>query len=924
MVLAFLPHLVAVAATTVLALPRELQEPPTAAPQSAPEQHDPFAEAAALIETARTAYYVHDDVRSALEALDSAEALLASAPKAAAPDALSRSSGEAALRAEVEAIREAIRGTPAAVPEVQREISVTRDLQSLVRDAVRRMDAATLHRIGSHALPVLETILTAPHDDATRERALLTFLSALPNPTSAMLRARLARGQLGEVEPYVVDAVARRLAEPTTWFALTDIPPRRFAWTSPELALLVEDLLDDSRMRELLVEKLTPVSRRNAWTPAMIDRLGTMLASEDLALAQLAFRLVQEDSHPSPGAAVLLERGLASPHDGIRLRSAEELHKHPPVERYPSLAEDGNAAIRLSIANGLKNRKVSLYGATATSDGDWDSHKPASYAEAFPEPTRNALARLLQDPVVEVRLAALAALPPIQSRAFPVQAISRIASQGTPQERLSLARTELPASIADRIWIELAKDPDPDVQKEVDHALLQGRILNATPLLTGRWERLMRFSKWPEEFARRVFLRTPAFESLMEWVVTEGAAVQLVVLEHLMFVEGVNQLDFVRAVPPHLFTAWVARLSNTPFADSRVHWSSARLVEYLSENVARPSPHRAEIAAELLANTALPTHLRLGAAKAAATRPQESFATSLAQLLAQLSERATPPTHEEFAALSAAGQALPVASTNRVLARLVADRDLETAWLAPLLREFRLRAPDADVLARAIFERWDGSDGVFPSFAGFAMAVVRERPELATPTLLRRAIHDRDLAPYAVEILALRRNAADVSLLAECLEGALPSEVRTTVALTAVQALLSIGDDAAVEILLAGLSHSIAQVRKACADALDELERVRQRRDAWRARAEAGATIETALADLRPLLEHADVTIRAEAVRSLGTLGSPLDIPRLIPLLADKEPRVREAARAALDRLHAMDAPTPKAASPLHAPGSKE
>ena len=51
-------------------------------------------------------------------------------------------------------------------------------------------------------------------------------------------------------------------------------------------------------------------------------------------------------------------------------------------------------------------------------------------------------------------------------------------------------------------------------------------------------------------------------------------------------------------------------------------------------------------------------------------------------------------------------------------------------------------------------------------------------------------------------------------------------------------------------------------------------------------------------------LRDKDPIIRAEAARGLGTLGAVEYIPRLIEMLRDADPGVKEAVRKALDRLN--------------------
>ncbi len=57
--------------------------------------------------------------------------------------------------------------------------------------------------------------------------------------------------------------------------------------------------------------------------------------------------------------------------------------------------------------------------------------------------------------------------------------------------------------------------------------------------------------------------------------------------------------------------------------------------------------------------------------------------------------------------------------------------------------------------------------------------------------------------------------------------------------------------------------------------------------------------------ELVQLLSDNDAATRAQAARGLATLNAAEELPRLVQLLKDKSPEVRNAAQQALDLLSA-------------------
>ncbi|TAJ24212.1 MAG: HEAT repeat domain-containing protein [Planctomycetota bacterium] len=122
-----------------------------------------------------------------------------------------------------------------------------------------------------------------------------------------------------------------------------------------------------------------------------------------------------------------------------------------------------------------------------------------------------------------------------------------------------------------------------------------------------------------------------------------------------------------------------------------------------------------------------------------------------------------------------------------------------------------------------------------------------------------------------------------------------------------IDAVVNYLNDDAVEILLE-IAAQNADMRANCLVGLATIRSLREEKDRWNGRATSEVARAKALDELVPLLDSSDDKVRAGAATSIGSLGGVEHSPRLVKLLQDKSPLVREAAQKAIDRLAA--APT--------------
>jgi HEAT repeat protein len=114
-------------------------------------------------------------------------------------------------------------------------------------------------------------------------------------------------------------------------------------------------------------------------------------------------------------------------------------------------------------------------------------------------------------------------------------------------------------------------------------------------------------------------------------------------------------------------------------------------------------------------------------------------------------------------------------------------------------------------------------------------------------------------------------------------------------------------DDDAVGLLLEVAAQN-ADLREACLAGLATIRALREEKERWQGRATSESARAKALDELAPLLDSPDDKVRAGAATSIGSLGGVEHSPRLVRMLQDKSPLVREAAQKAIDRLAAAPA----------------
>jgi HEAT repeat protein len=133
---------------------------------------------------------------------------------------------------------------------------------------------------------------------------------------------------------------------------------------------------------------------------------------------------------------------------------------------------------------------------------------------------------------------------------------------------------------------------------------------------------------------------------------------------------------------------------------------------------------------------------------------------------------------------------------------------------------------------------------------------------------------------------------------------------RDLVQIAAIQALVGYLDDEAAAVLLEGLGWiQDEDTREYCFKALETIRRYQEELEAWNARKQRERAREQAVTQLLAMLDSDNDLTRANAVRSLATLGAVEHMHRIVLMLEDPDGRVSDAARQALEVLGTIGAP---------------
>jgi hypothetical protein len=216
--------------------------------------------------------------------------------------------------------------------------------------------------------------------------------------------------------------------------------------------------------------------------------------------------------------------------------------------------------------------------------------------------------------------------------------------------------------------------------------------------------------------------------------------------------------------------------------------------------------------------------------------------------------------------------------------------------------------PDAHIL-REVVARWYTREGERKWVVNLAIADLGRAPAAVDPELLTDALYS-PYAEQAVRSMALLKDERFTEALGNYLTTPGPSGSQGPYWREAREGLVALMTDGAVEQLLRAAAWTTdGTARESYLEGVAIIQDYHDSLANWEARKQRVATRDETVRELRSLLTSDNPRLRAEAARSLGTLGAVDQLPALIRLLEDADARVVAAAQAALDSLNAAADP---------------
>ena len=250
----------------------------------------------------------------------------------------------------------------------------------------------------------------------------------------------------------------------------------------------------------------------------------------------------------------------------------------------------------------------------------------------------------------------------------------------------------------------------------------------------------------------------------------------------------------------------------------------------------------------------------------------------------------------------------PGEAVNELLLPLLQDETLQDDLLRLIVKHYDARAPKGDEVVRAILDRWlekDLNPRTEPySTVDRALSQLGRFPFEGSDMLLRRLVKEGRYLSAVAKAMGESRDPSFVGDLAKILRDPRTRREDFAAAFLALRGFLT--DETAEVLLDLAAETGAGETRDACLSTVEDIRAYQDARRRWESRKLSRATRERATAELYELLDSELEAQRIEAVRGLGTLGAIEAIPRLIRMLSDPSPALREAAQAALDRLNEM------------------
>lgn len=669
----------------------------------------------------------------------------------------------------------------------------------------------------------------------------------------------------------------------------------------------------------------TALARADALDAKLVAAISGLLRSGDTQMVSGLQQLLSA-SLGAEGTRTILESMLDSPDASQRAFAANGLLRYRETPSLWAHARSADPVVRLAAARSFGQREVFNGIYKYDGYGAPQEARTVGYRAPLTRESLSVIETLLADADIDIREAASQAL---RQDGVVLSEATWLALAKDPslqvRENASRALGQAPVSVAARVLAVLAADAEPSVLGnvlsllrditgnrkatiDIDLVLEPIRIVHENPQRAS----VKNFEGWVGNLYPRMLESEAGRALLATWALTGDAVAGSVLRDDVR-----GRLKKLREESATVRTPVERATVGIPYDD-------ARLCEFLSTYAEGSQTSAEEIAAQLgnvrivdvapwralATDVRKPLWLRLYAFALLVDRFGDGYVDAVTRALSPSDDSAGGKWYPALRNLFAR---LPVEPARAVFEGVLRARPVTV--LASDVTELyvqvhTLDSASADAILAATFassQGWRGWNGSIAALREVAKRSVAEQGDW-----FEKAVRTPRIGPQAVQILGELREPKYRALLVSALDPTWLSEDDGGTGLqnSAIVAIGGYLDDEAVEILLGAAErfNGSDRLRNACYDALQRIQIHREQRAAWEQRKRAGATRDAAINELVKILETAKPDLRAQVVRSLATLGAVEELPRILKLLKDQDPGVREAAQRALEVLNASTA----------------
>ena len=813
-----------------------------------------------------------------------------------------------ALNQRLEALSQRGGKKQATVPEV--------DLESLVKDAIRRGDDLLIRDLGPRAVPalkrlVLDSLGTLPTDRVDPLRSLVDLDSE-----GAAELMRLHFDDAGEIwKTRILRAINRANVFETTSRWIRE--GTRGKLSGSNWPALLERLIDEPSTQ---MDALPLVGRGLTWdglTPGLQQQLVRLIAGQPFEPADAISGWL---SLGVGNASVLpvAEAGLRSPHAGVRAAAAEQLQFWPASTALAAAWENPDPVLRAAAAAVLRPHSTKAWKLGL---------QPPETKVVEPvlgERERQVLMRLLGDSESEVRYQAAASLVVLKP-APEGDIYTRIAKDPQARVRMVLLGAEqAPMALRAQVATAAAGDADPETVARFDgflHTVARDggskeRLLELLPAIRAR--RANPVAKFDAHFPAMRDVVYPALGSLprgLDAMITWSAEAT----DYKLAQEAVKQLSKLTegrrgasyGFPRKQFKAAELNVQASPAELAGLFAACLKMgmgeAFQLSDSLTLWNEDLSGPFLTLAQDPTLGTRERLHALDVASNTPNDRTGRILLELIS--TDGASLSGGRQADQIASIASRLSAAEAKRLLDAVLADKRLSASPAAAAVAGCAFVQPLDAHSSDLVLERWLLSLADTGSTPELALQQVATRPRAAQGEWLVRALRESSWGAFALGEISDLRDPSYLPLLQEGLNGDVPFGNRNMDAASTRSSILNaltryFNDEAADIILATAGSTGNAQLRSECFAALETIRKYQEEKGRWQGDRASRAATDAAIRDLLALLDDPTPLVRAQAVRGLATLRAVEQMPRVVRLLKDPDEGVRKAADEALGVLN--------------------